>query len=185
MSVDLERDLRRLAGSPSRDFDVHAAVRRARRRRVNMTGAATSVAAVAAVTTLVLGGTGPSVPVIIDAGDPDVAAPAETPTSSEVVGDGELVVVSMAATDNVLADLEAQAHEQALDAIIAGEPTPRWRDLAVDLREVDPDLRPVVEQYHEAADRADPVAASVPSSPATNGRCWTPCCAGCSGSSGS
>lgn len=150
MSVDLERDLRELAGSPSRDFDVHAAVRRARRRRaVSATGAATSVAAVAAVTTLVVGGTGPSVPVIVDGNGPDVAAPAERPTSSEVVGDGEFAVVLTPATDNVLADLEAQAHEQALDAVIAGEPTPRWRDLAVDLREVDPDLHPVVEQYHE------------------------------------
>jgi hypothetical protein len=149
MSVDLEPGLRELAGRPSRDFDVHAAMRRARRRRAaSATGAATSVAAVAAVATLVLGGTGPSVPVIVDGGDPDVAASAERSTSSEIVGDGEFVVVLTPVTENVLADLEAQAHEQALDAIIAGEPTPRWQDLTVDLRAVDPDLHPVVEQYH-------------------------------------
>lgn len=150
MSVDLERRLRELAGSPSRDFDVQAAVRRARRRRaVNATGAATSMAAVAAVATIVLGGTGPSVPVIIDGADPDVAAPAERSTVPEALGDGELVVVLTPATENILADLESQAREQALDTVIAGGPTPRWRDLAVDLRGVDPNLRPLIEHHHE------------------------------------
>lgn len=151
MRIDLEHDLRTLAGEPTRAFDLDGALRRTRRRRRAVAGGTVAGSlAVAVVAVPLLGNATAVVPVIDDTGvevadEPDAPDAAPRP----LVGDGDFLVRLEPVSANVMADLQAQVQEQALDEVVAGRPVPHWDDLVVDVSAIDPDFHDLVRDWRD------------------------------------